>query len=50
MNKQIGKINKKVIELLELELEEELPIIYCYTPNICCKKSESRFYRVYKRI
>lgn len=27
MNKQIGKIDKKVIELLELELEEELPII-----------------------
>lgn len=27
MNKQIGKVNKKVIELLDLELEKELPII-----------------------
>ena len=27
MNKQIGKVNKKVIELLELEYEEEIPII-----------------------
>lgn len=27
MNKQIGKVNKKVIELLGLEYEEELPII-----------------------
>lgn len=27
MNKQIGKVNKKVIKLLELEYEEELPIL-----------------------
>ncbi|MCI8486989.1 MAG: transposase [Clostridia bacterium] len=27
MNKQIGKVNKKVIELLGLEYKEELPII-----------------------
>lgn len=27
MNKQIGKVNKKVIELLGLEHKEELPII-----------------------
>lgn len=27
MNKQIGKVNRKVIELLDLELKEELPII-----------------------
>jgi len=27
MNKQIGKVNKKVIKLLGLEYEEELPII-----------------------
>lgn len=27
MNKQIGKVNKKVIELLGLDYEEELPII-----------------------
>lgn len=27
MNKQIGKITKRVIELLKLEYEEELPII-----------------------
>ena len=26
MNKQIGKVNKKVIELLNLDYEEELPI------------------------
>ena len=27
MNKQIGKVNKKVIELLGLEYKEEIPII-----------------------
>ena len=27
MNKQIGKVTKKVIQLLDLEYEEELPII-----------------------
>lgn len=27
MNKQIGKVNKKVIQLLELEYKKELPII-----------------------
>lgn len=27
MNKQIGKVNKRVIELLKLEYKEELPII-----------------------
>ncbi len=27
MNKQIGKVNKKVIKLLELEYNKELPII-----------------------
>ena len=27
MNRQIGKVSKKVIELLELEYDEELPII-----------------------
>lgn len=27
MNKQIGKVNKKVIKLLDLNLKEELPII-----------------------
>ena len=27
MNKQIGKVNKRVIELLDLDYDEELPII-----------------------
>ena len=27
MNKQVGKVNKKVIQLLDLEYKEELPII-----------------------
>lgn len=27
MNKQIGKVNKKVIQLLKLEYKEELPIL-----------------------
>ena len=27
MNKQIGKLNKKVIELLDLEYKSEIPII-----------------------
>lgn len=27
MNRQVGKVNKKVIELLGLEYEEELPIV-----------------------
>ena len=27
MNRQIGKLNKKVIQLLELEYDEDIPIL-----------------------
>lgn len=50
MNKQIGKINRKVIEILGLEYDKELPIMLGDTniehilkksTNKTCKKTKS---------
>ena len=47
MNKQIGKVNKKVIELLNLEYKEELPIILGETNIEHMKRQHPEDYEKY---
>lgn len=47
MNKQIGKVNKKVIELLGLDYEEELPIILGDTNIEHMKRQHLKDYEKY---
>ena len=47
MNKQIGKVSKKVIELLELDSKEELPIILGDTNIEHMKRQHPRDYDKY---
>ena len=47
MDKQIGKVNKKVIELLELEIQEEQPIILGDTNIKHMKKQHPKDYEKY---
>ena len=47
MNKQIGKVNKKVIQLLDLEYDEELPIILGETNIEHMKRQHPNDYKKY---
>ena len=47
MNKQIGKVNKKVIQLLGLEYKEELPIILGDTNIEHMKRQHKEDYEKY---
>ena len=47
MSKKIGKINKKVIQLLGLELKEELPIILGDTNIEHMKRQHPKDYKKY---
>lgn len=48
MNKQIGKVNKRVIELLNLGYKEELPIIIGDTNIEHMKRQHPKDYEKYK--
>lgn len=48
MNKQIGKVNKRVIELLKLGYKEELPIIMGETNIEHMKRRHPEDYEKYK--
>ena len=47
MNKQVGKVSKKVIELLDLEYKEELPIILGDSNIEHMKRQHARDYEKY---
>ncbi len=47
MNRQIGKLNKKVIQLLELEYNEELPILLGDTNIEHMKRQHPEDYKKY---
>ena len=47
MNKQVGKVNKKVIRLLDLEYKEELPIILGDTNIEHMKREHKEDYEKY---
>ncbi len=47
MNKQIGKVNKKVIQLLNLDYKEELPIILGDTNIAHMKRQHEEDYEKY---
>ena len=47
MNKQIGKVNKKVIKLLQLEFDKEMPIIIGDTNIEHMKRQHSEDYKKY---
>lgn len=47
MNRQVGIVNKKVIQLLELEYEEELPIILGDTNIEHMKRQHAEDYKKY---
>lgn len=47
MNKQVGKVNKRVIELLGLEYKEELPIILGDANIVHMKRQHSEDYKKY---
>ena len=49
MNKQIGKVNKKVIQLLNLDYKEELPIILGDTNIAHMKRQHEEDYEKYEK-